>query len=462
MKELLKVYAPFDNKLIDEIPLANEVEIEKVLQTAYDISKDTNKTLPKYERIAILEKLIVLMSERVEELTFIAAEEGGKPYIDSKIEVDRAINGVKLAISSLYGLRGEEIPMGLTKPSENRMAFTFHEPIGVVVSLSAFNHPLNLIIHQVIPAVAVGCPVIVKPATATPRSAFNLVNLLYEAGLPKEYCKVVVCKNQLSEKLATDPRVNYVSFIGSAEIGWYLRSKLAQGTRIALEHGGAAPVIIDKNVDLDEIIPPLMKGGFYHAGQVCVSVQRIYAHKSIARELADRMAELSTKLIVGDPLKKDTEVGPLIMAREVDRVEEWVNELDKKVILSGGNRLSSTTYAPTVLWNPHVDSKVTTHEIFGPVVNVSSYKNTTEALNLTNGLRLAFQASVFTKSLDFSMEMVKKINASAVMVNDHTAFRVDWMPFGGREASGLGWGGIPQSMYEMTREKLMVIKSPML
>jgi acyl-CoA reductase-like NAD-dependent aldehyde dehydrogenase len=462
MSELLKIFAPFDNKLIDEIPLANKAEIEKALQTAYDISKDTNKTLPKYERIAILERLVVLMSERVEELALIAAEEGGKPYIDSKIEVDRAINGVKLAISSLYGLRGEEIPMGLTKPSENRMAFTFHEPIGVVVSLSAFNHPLNLIIHQVIPAVAVGCPVIVKPASATPRSAFNLVNLLYEAGLPKEYCKAVVCKNQLSEKLATDPRVNYVSFIGSAEIGWYLRSKLAPGTRIALEHGGAAPVIIDKNVDLHEIIPPLMKGGFYHAGQVCVSVQRIYAHESIARELADRMAELSVRLKVGDPLGKETEVGPLITAKEVNRIEEWINELSKDVILSGGKRLSDSMYAPTVLWNPSSESKVSTHEIFGPVVNIISYNDSSEALNMANSLRLAFQASVFTKSLDFSMEMVKKLNASAVMVNDHTAFRVDWMPFGGREASGLGWGGIPQSMHEMTRAKLMVIKSSML
>ncbi len=462
MKDLLKVYAPYDNRLIDEIPLSNEADIEKALDTAYRISKDTSKTLPKYERIEILERLAGLMAGKREELTLIAAEEGGKPYIDSLIEVDRAINGVKLAVSSLYGLKGEEIPMGLTKPSENRMAFTFHEPIGVVVSLSAFNHPLNLIVHQVIPAVAVGCPVIVKPASATPRSAFNLVNLLYEAGLPKEYCKAVVCKNYLSEKLATDIRVNYVSFIGSAEIGWYLRSKLAPGTRIALEHGGAAPVIIDKNVDLDEIIPPLMKGGFYHAGQVCVSVQRIYAHESLSGDLADRMADLSNKLRVGDPLAKDTEVGPLITTKEVDRVEQWVQEIDKQIILSGGNRLSDSLFAPTVLWNPPADSKVASHEIFGPVVNVTSYKDPAEALALANGLRLAFQASVFTKNLDFSMEMVKKLNASAVMVNDHTAFRVDWMPFGGREASGLGWGGIPQSMHEMTREKLMVIKSPVL
>lgn len=459
MNEILKVYAPYNNELIDEIPKFSSQALENTISKAHSLFKDQSKQLPKYQRIEILEKLAGLMSERIEELTQIAAQEGGKPYMDSRIEVDRAINGVKLAVSSLYGLKGEEVPMGLTKPSENRMAFTFREPIGVVVALSAFNHPLNLIIHQVIPAVAVGCPVIVKPASTTPRSAINLVNMLYEAGLPKDYCEVVVCSNQLAEKLATDKRIGYVSFIGSSEVGWYLRSKLAPGTRIALEHGGVAPVIINKDVNLDEIIPPLMKGGFYHAGQVCVSVQRIFAHESIAKDIADRMSRLANNLKVGDPLVTDTEVGPLITHAEVDRVEEWVNEVSKDQVLCGGRRLSDSLYAPTVLWNPDMQSKVATHEIFGPVVSVHSFNESSEAIKWANSLDYAFQASVFTKDLDYALKMVKQINASAVMVNDHTAFRVDWMPFGGRDSSGLGWGGIPYSMHEMTREKLMVLKS---
>lgn len=459
MNEILKVYAAFDNELIDEIPKIPELELEKIISNAHNLFRDRSKQLPKYKRIEILEKLAFLMGEQIEELTNLAAQEGGKPYLDSKIEVERAINGVKLAVSSLYSLKGEEVPMGLTKPSENRLAFTFHEPIGVVVALSAFNHPLNLIIHQVIPAIAVGCPVIVKPASTTPRSAFNLVEMLYEAGLPKDYCKVVVCSNQLAEKLACDKRIAYVSFIGSSNVGWYLRSKLAPGTRIALEHGGVAPVIINNDVNLDDILAPLMKGGFYHAGQVCVSVQRIFAHESIARELADRMSKLANNLKVGDPLVKDTEVGPLITHGEVNRVEEWVNEVNKEQILCGGRRLSDSLYAPTVLWNPDFNSKVATHEIFGPVVSVHPFNESSEAINWANSLDYAFQASVFTKDLDYALKMVKQINASAVMVNDHTAFRVDWMPFGGRDSSGLGWGGIPYSMHEMTREKLMVLKS---
>ena len=459
MKDILKVYAPFDHALIDEIPRITESELEEKITNAYTLFRDTSRHLPKFQRIEILERLAEIMSGKIEELTNIAAQEGGKPYIDSKIEVERAINGVKLAVSSLYGLKGEEIPMGLTAPSVNRMAFTFHEPIGVVASLSAFNHPLNLIIHQVIPAVAVGCPVIVKPASTTPRSAINLVNLLYEAGLPEEFCQLVILSNQLAEKLATDKRIGYVSFIGSSNVGWYLRSKLAPGTRIALEHGGVAPVIINKDVDLDSIIPPLMKGGFYHAGQVCVSVQRIFAHESIAAELANRMSDLAQKLKVGDPLKKDTEVGPLITPAETDRVEEWVNEIDEKSILCGGSRINDSLFAPTVLYNADRNAKALTHEIFGPVVSVNAYSNENDAIEWANSLDYAFQASVFTKDFDYAMKMVKKINASAVMVNDHTAFRVDWMPFGGRDASGLGWGGIPYSMHEMTREKLMVLKS---
>lgn len=461
MSSTLKVYNPFKQNLIDELPLTDEAGIEKVLSTAYAVAGNPDKLLPAHKRIKILENVIALMTERKEQLSILAAREGGKPIVDSEIEIDRAINGVKLAISSLYNLKGEEIPMGLTPPSENRMAFTFREPIGVVLSVSAFNHPLNLIIHQVIPAVAVGCPVIIKPASATPLSASNFVKLLYEAGLPETHCQFVVCKSNLTEKMVSDPRVAYVSFIGSAKIGWYLRSKLAPGTRIALEHGGSAPVIIDSTVDIKSIAPALLKGSFYHAGQVCVSVQRIFAHESLAKELATYLADKATKLKVGDALDRATEVGPLISPLEVDRVDEWVKEasLEKGVLMCGGKKLSETTYAPTILFNPPSDAKVSQYEVFGPVVCIYSYSNSDEAIRRANALPLAFQASVFSQNLDFAMKMVKRLNASAVMVNDHTAFRVDWMPFGGRQASGLGWGGIPYSMHEMTHEKLMVIKS---
>ncbi|WP_194774616.1 aldehyde dehydrogenase family protein [Pararhodonellum marinum] len=457
----LKVYSPYDQSLIKEIPMVGNKEIEKALKTAYDLFLDQDNWLPSHQRIAILKKAVELMEDKVEELTKTAAQEGGKPYQDSKVEVMRAINGVQIAAEEIGRLVGKQIPMGLTEASVNRIAFTIREPIGVVVSLSAFNHPLNLIIHQTVTAFAAGCPVIVKPASNTPLSCLAFMEILKEAGVPNGWVQSVICGNEEAEKLATDKRVNYLSFIGSAKVGWYLKSQLAPGTRCALEHGGAAPVIVEDDADMEAMLPLLVKGGFYHAGQVCVSVQKIFAAESVAKKLADRIAEKAKKLVVGDPLDKKTEVGPLISPNEVDRIHKWVQEAEEKgaKILCGGKKISDTCYEPTVLWNPPQDVKVSKEEIFGPVVCVYSYSDRQEAIKLANALEYHFQAAVFTQDLDVAMDTVKKLNATAVMVNDHTAFRVDWMPFGGRDASGEGLGGIPYSMHEMTRDKLMVIKS---
>lgn len=455
----LKVTSPFDGHLIKEIPLMDEQQIEKLLSTAHTLFNDRGKWLPKHQRISILEKAAQIMGTQVEELAQIAAEEGGKPYADSKIEVLRAINGVKLAAEHIGQIKGEEIPMGLTAASAKRMAFTFREPIGVVVSISAFNHPLNLAVHQTVPAIAVGAPVIIKPASSTPLSALNFAEILYEAGLPKDWCRVAVCKSNLAEKLVTDKRVNFFSFIGSSKIGWYLQSKLSPGTRCALEHGGVAPVIIEKDTDMERALPMLVKGGYYHAGQVCVSVQKVFVHEDIVNEFTKKYTQMVNELLVGDPLDPKTEVGPIIDPYELERVEKWVDEAKNKgsKILCGGKRLSNSTYAPTVIYNPPDDAMVSKDEVFGPVVCIYPYKNRSEAIEKANSLDVAFQAAVYTKDINTAMDTVNRLNASAVMVNDHTAFRVDWMPFGGRDTSGMGIGGIPYSMHEMTREKLMVI-----
>ncbi|WP_209329163.1 aldehyde dehydrogenase family protein [Lunatimonas salinarum] len=464
MSNMLKVTSPYDHHLIRELPMIDGRELEATIHTAYTLFTDTSSWIPAHRRIALLEKVREIMESRVEELTKLAAEEGGKPYQDSKVEVLRAINGVKIATEEIAQLAGKQIPMGLTEASSNRIAFTMREPIGVVASISAFNHPLNLIVHQTITAFAAGCPVIVKPAGTTPLSCLALMEILDEAGIPEGWVQSIICDNELAEKLATDKRINYLSFIGSAKVGWYLKSKLAPGTRCALEHGGAAPVIVEDDVEVEAIVPPLVKGGFYHAGQVCVSVQKVFVQESLAKSVAEKMAEHAQKLKVGDPLDKDTEVGPLIKTSEVDRVNEWVNEAVSKgaELLCGGKKIGDTCYEPTVLFNPPHDAHVSTEEIFGPVVCVYSYKDREEAIRLANSLDYHFQAAVFTKDIDIAMDTVRKLNATAVMVNDHTAFRVDWMPFGGRDASGEGLGGIPYSMHEMTRDKLMVIKSKLL
>ena len=461
MSNALKVYAPWDQTLIDQIPMVGEEEMEKKLSKAYALFEDRSKWIPAYKRIEMLEKVVELMKSKVEDLTLTAAREGGKPYQDSKVEVNRAINGVKIAIEEISRIKGEQIPMGITPSSENRIAFTMREPIGVVASLSAFNHPLNLIIHQTVTAFAAGCPVIVKPASNTPMSCLAFMDILQEAGVPDGWVQSIICNNEVAEKMVTDQRVNFLSFIGSAKVGWYLKSQLAPGTRCAMEHGGAAPVIVEKDADTESMIPLLMKGGFYHAGQVCVSVQRIFVHESIAESVANEMAKLAKKLKTGDPTEPDTEVGPLITHDEVDRIETWIKEASEEgaKIMCGGHRISKSCYAPTVLWNPNPDSKVSKEEIFGPVVCIYPYTDRLEAIDEANSLPYHFQAAVFTKDIDIALDTVQRLNATAVMVNDHTAFRVDWMPFGGRDASGEGLGGIPYSIHEMTREKLMVIKS---
>lgn len=458
---MLKVTSPYSFKVIKEIPLDGKAEVERALNVAHNLFTDRDNWLPAYTRIEILERVAEIMKSRVKELTKIAAEEGGKPFMDSKVEVLRAINGVKIAIEQIGQLKGEQIPMGHTQSSENRLAFTIREPIGVVASISAFNHPLNLIIHQTVTAIAAGCPVIVKPARSTPLSCMAFANILYEAGLPEGWCQTIVCGNADSELLVTDKRVSYFSFIGSSKVGWYLKSKLAPGTACALEHGGAAPIIVEADADIESMLPALLKAGFYHAGQVCVSVQRIYVREDIVEEVSHDLAKMAEQLIVGDPLDPKTEVGPLILPEEVDRIELWVNEAVNKgaKLLCGGKRISKCCYEPTVLLNPPDNALVSTMEIFGPVVCIYSYSDRNKAIKRANALPFVFQAAVFTKNIDIAFDTVNKLNATAVMVNDHTAFRVDWMPFGGRSESGIGRGGIPYSIHEMTAEKLVVIKN---
>ena len=464
MTKRLKVNSPYDGHLITEIDLHDADQVESALETAYQLAKDYDKTLPAHQRIEILEKTADLVQAKAEEFAHQAAEEGGKPLVDSRIELARAVQGIREAAQSVSQLTGHEIPMNLTASSMNRMALTIREPIGVVAAISAFNHPFNLIVHQVIPAVAVGCPVIVKPARATPLSCLSLVQCLYEAGLPKEWCQAIVCESSLAEKMVTDPRVAFFTFIGSGEVGWKLRSKLAPGTRCALEHGGAAPVIVDHDADLEDALPLLAKGGFYHAGQVCVSVQKVFVHESIVDKFSEGLVKLAEKLVVGDPTDEKTEVGPLIQEKEVDRVDQWVKEAQNEgaKILTGGKKNGTTCYAPTVILNPSDKANVSAYEIFGPVVNIYSFKDRLEAIARANLTPFSFQAAVITRNVDTALDTAKRLNAATVMINDHTAFRVDWMPFGGRKASGLGVGGILPTMMEMTEEKMLLFRSKLI
>lgn len=461
MTDKLTVLSPYDGHVISDLAYTTAAEVEQALTTVNRLAHSYDEAIPVSERIEILERTATLVEAKSEIFAMQAAEEGGKPLLDSRVELARAVQGIREAAHSINQMIGREIPMNINAASRHRLAVTIREPIGPVVAISAFNHPFNLIVHQVIPAIAVGCPVIVKPAMTTPLSCLNLIQCLYEAGLPKDWCHVILCERDLAEKIVTDPRVALLSFIGSAKVGWSLRSKVAPGTRCILEHGGAAPVIMDSTANIDEALPLLSKGGFYHARQVCVSAQRVFVHESIAHTVATGLGELAKAMVVGDPIKEATEVGPLILEREVDRVSQWVNEALSTggTLRAGGNSITSSCYAPTVILNPPDDAKVSTQEIFGPVINVYTYKDRVKAIQRANQVPFSFQAAVFTKDVDVALDTAKRLNAATVMINDHTAFRVDWMPFAGRKTSGLGVGGIVPTMLEMTEEKMMVFRS---
>ncbi|MDC0904182.1 aldehyde dehydrogenase family protein [Candidatus Thioglobus sp.] len=458
MSNLLQVKQAYTGEVLKELQMHDGPQVDQMLSIGQ--KKHLEGALPIYERINILRNLADLVANEHEQFSQLIANEGGKPIRDARVEVTRAVGGIHIAITEIQSIQGFEVPMDLSAAGSGRKAFTILEPIGLVVAVSAFNHPLNLAIHQVIPAIAAGCPVIIKPAAVTPLSTLRLAELILQAGLPEGWVQVALTDRKNSEKLVTDPRVAFFSFIGSAKVGWYLKSKLAPGTRCALEHGGVAPLIFDQCSDEEAFANGVVKASMYHSGQVCVSVQRVYVPQSRAIELAQKIADIAAKQVVGDAINEDSDLGPLILPKETDRIESWVNEAVEQgaQVITGGKRINDVSYEPTVLLNPSKTSKVSTSEIFGPVVCIYGYKDIKNAISDANSLDVSFQASVFSDDISKAMDIAKSLEASAVMINDYTTFRVDWMPFAGRKHSGYGIGGIGYSMKDMLEHKMLVIK----
>jgi len=461
MKEI-EVRSPWDNIPFEKIKTDNSSEIEEILLNGYNLSLNKTNEFPLHKRIEVLKKFSLLIKENIDFLANQAVKEGGKPLKDTLVEINRGYEGVESCIEILKSEAGSVIPMNLNLASKDRIAFTQKEPIGLVLAISAFNHPFNLIIHQIIPAIAVGCPVIVKPSEDTPLSCISIIKMLKEAGLPSLWCQLVMPEDiKLATKMVEDNRISFLSFIGSSKVGWFLKSRLAPGTRCALEHGGMAPVFIEDDIgDMDETIKAITKGAFYHAGQVCVSVQKVFIKKIIFEEFISKLKVNVKKLIVDNPNDVNTEVGPLIRPKEVERINDWVNESKENGanVITGGRKLSETVYEPTIISDVSDTDKLSNSEVFGPLVNVYQYDDLNNAISLANNCRSSFQSSIFTNKIDLILEFFQKINASAVFHNDHTAFRVDWMPFAGLKDSGYGIGGIKYTMDDMQVEKMLVLK----
>ena len=456
------LYSPWDLKKIAKIECINKSNVNQILDISSNAFLNREKFLSKIERIKILKKSKSLLLKNSKKFSEIIAFEGGKPLKDSKIEVARAINGIELCIEALKKSHGTEIPMNLNNASSNKIAFTRKFPIGPVLAISAFNHPLNLIVHQVCPAIAAGCPIIIKPALDTPATCYEFIKLLLEAGLPKEFCQMINIDNHtITHKLVSDPRISFFSFIGSAKVGWKLKSMLSPGTKCAMEHGGVGSVIIDKEANLKKILPSILRGAFYHAGQVCVSIQKVIIHKDLVDQFTLMVKDSIKKVKIGDPRDINTDVGPLIRPSEVIRVDKVVKRAikDGAELICGGVIKSKTTYECTVLKDPKETSEISKCEIFGPVLSIYSYSLIDEAISMANHKEYSFQSSIYTKNIDIAMLCFERLEAKSVFVNEQTAFRVDWMPFGGIKNSGEGVGGIEYSFSDLLYDKLIIIDS---
>ncbi len=307
----LTVASPWDLKPIAEVAMMDEAEAFMCLARLKQCF-DSRKMPRVFERIEILKKAARSIAAKREAYADLISFEGGKPRKDALVEVDRAVVSIELAAEEASRWHGTEMPMRRTKAASGHLAFTIPDPIGVVFSVSAFNHPLNLIAHQVAPAIAAGCPVLIKPALETPLSCLHFVEALYDAGLPEDMCLALIADNAVSEAIVRSPQIAFFSFIGSAKVGWHLRTLLAPGVRFSLEHGGSAPAIVDASADLSLAIPSLVKGGYYHAGQVCVSTQRVFVHEGVWSEFRTGFEDAVKLLKTGDPRLPEVDCGPII------------------------------------------------------------------------------------------------------------------------------------------------------
>ena len=456
----LNVVNPFTLEIISTIKLKTKKQALDLINKSYILHQKDPEGLKKSKRIKILERFYELLKKKQNQFIQISLSEGGKPFSDTTIEMNRALEGIKIGIQAIKNINGEMVPMNLNIASSDKVAFTQKSPIGVVLSISAFNHPINLAIHQIVTAVAAGCPIIYKPALSTPLVSKKIIKLLYKAGLPRDWCTYLVCDNETTAELAKSNQLGHVSFIGSSKVGWGIKKNMAPGVTINLEHGGNAPVIVSKDANLSKAISQIVKAGFYHAGQVCVSAQRIYVHESIIDSFVNQLKKETQFQKVGNPNEKETLIGPIITREANDRIDDWVQKAIKEgaTLLCGGNKLKNNCYEPTILLNPSELSLVTREEIFGPIICVYGFSNNKEAIDKANKSPYIFQAAAYTENINEAFMFSNKLFGAAVIINSHPAFRVDWMPFGGQGLSGEGLGGIDYSVKGMLKQKLVIIQ----
>jgi len=455
-KKLLEVTNKYTGEVIGSVPLTDEETFEEAIKSAQE-GFSLISSMPAYQRSKILEKTSEKIEEKKDEITRIIALEAGKAWKHAKAEVERAVQTFKFASEEAKSIRGETVPMDAAVGGEKRIGFYLRFPVGVVGAISPFNYPLNLVAHKVAPAIAAGCSVVLKPASMTPLTSLKLGEIMMEAGLPNGALNIIIGSGStVGNWLVTDPRVAMITFTGSPPVGRDIKEKSGL-KKVTLELGSNSACIVDESADLDLAVPRCIVGSFAYAGQVCISVQRIYIHQKIFDEFSQRFLEGTEKLKLGDPLNPETDVGPMITEGDAKRTESWVNEAIQggAKILIGGKR-EKNFYQPTVLTNVKPEMKVMATEVFAPVVCFVPFNDFSDAVRMTNDSIYGLQAGVYTSDIEKAFEAVKGIKVGGVIVNDVPTYRADQMPYGGVKESGIGREGLKFAIEEMTDIKMIV------
>jgi acyl-CoA reductase-like NAD-dependent aldehyde dehydrogenase len=453
--EWVEVFSPYSGELVGRVAKGGAAEARRAVDAA---AKALENPLPAHKRAEILVRVAGLIGKRHEELARTISAEAGKPIKAARIEASRAMSTYTFAAVEARKLAGEMVPMEGAQAGEGKLAFTIRRPIGVIGAISPFNFPCNLVAHKIAPALAAGCPVVLKPASQTPLSALFLAELELEAGLPAGWLNIVVGPaSAIGDVLVEDERVKLITFTGSGEVGWGIQER-APRKRVKLELGNSTPAIVAADADIDAAATKLAGSAFAFAGQACISVQRIYVERPAYDAFVASFVPKVEALNVGDPADDDTDVGPVIDKGSRSRILEWIAEAEGAgaTLLAGG--VEDDLIRPTVLGNVSDEQKVSCEEVFGPVVVLNAIDSVSEGIERANATRFGLQAGIFTSSLDSALRAADELEFGGVTVNEAPAFRSDQMPYGGVKASGNTKEGPAWAVREMTEERLVVIQ----
>ncbi|ACK41782.1 MULTISPECIES: aldehyde dehydrogenase family protein [Dictyoglomus] len=453
MVKTINVYNPYDGTIVETIPESTLEDVDRAIEKA-EKGKKIMAEMSLFERSEILRKTAEIIEKNKEDFASTLVKEVGKTIKEARIEVRRAVEIFKLASEEAKRIHGETLPFDSIPNGEKRVGYFIRVPVGIIAAITPFNVPLVLASHKIAPAIAGGNSIVFKPSTITPLADIKLAKALIEAGLPEEAINVVVGPGStVGNAIVKDPRIRMISFTGSKDVGMEIL-KNAGLKKISLELGSNSALILSKNGDISSAVSATIKGGYAVAGQVCISVQRVFVQKEIYDEYLEKLIEGVRNIKVGDPMKEDTDMGPVISEESAKRIEEWIKEavdMGAKVVF-GGKR-EKTLFEPTVVINVPTEAKLFSKEVFGPVVVVNSFNKLSEAIEMANNSEYGLQAGIFTNDIEEAFYAIKKLEVGGVMINDAPSYRADFMPYGGVKGSGIGREGVKYALEEMTEIK---------